>query len=375
MTLQLPAHLANRQSRNIAEKASAGLGVAMPPHVSIRGNTFTLVDAGGNEAPFPVGTPLDMVVVDSAKLPAKRFYKNKWTPDSNEPPTCWSSNGITPDTSATEKQSPTCAACPQNARGSAVSAISGVAIKACRDEKWLAILLPQYPTMLFQLVVTPGSFKNWQAYTKNFGGSSGVDVSDVITRVTFQPQVNGVLQFEILGYAQNNPQYIDGNILAVLEKAWAEKSTDVLVGRTEPAGLPAIPAPLGPAPAPAFNPMQQPAQVQPPVPFVPTPAPVAATPGMSATPAPTVATTSPSEAAPRRRRRTAAEMAAANGAAPAAQPAPFQPAPAPAQAPFMPAAAPAPAAPAGNGAQFGIQPGAAPQSDMRTMLSKVFPQK
>jgi hypothetical protein len=73
-------------------------------------------------------------------------------------------------------------------------------------------------------------------------------------------------------------------------------------------------------------------QVQQPAPFVPNqPAPNAAWPGSQGQPAPTAATTSPSEPVPtgRRRRRTAAEMAqaapqGANGTAPTAAPqAPF----------------------------------------------------
>lgn len=373
MTLQLPAHLANRQSHNIAEKAVVGLGAAIPPHISIRGNTFTAVDAAGNEA--PIGALLDIVVVDSAEQPAKRYYKNKWTPDSNEPPTCWSSNGVVPDAAATERQARTCAECAQNERGSAVSAMSGVAIKACRDEKWLAVLLPQWPQMLFQLVVTPGSFKNWQSFAKNFG--NGVDISDVITRVSFQPQVNGVLVFEILGYAQNNPQYITQDILGVLEAAWAENKTDALVGRSEQVALPAPIQTQTVLPA-----VGQPLPQQQPAPFVPAAAPAAAQPSQTQVAPAQFAGVSQPEAAqqPRRRRRTAAEMAQANTpqtgfASPAAQqPAPFAPQAQP--APFMPSMAPAqPAAPQGNGAQFGIQPGAAPNPELAQMLQGVFGKK
>ena len=46
---QLPAHLQNRQSRAVNERAAAGIGSSMPPHISIQGNSFTLIDAAGNE--------------------------------------------------------------------------------------------------------------------------------------------------------------------------------------------------------------------------------------------------------------------------------------------------------------------------------------
>lgn len=369
MTLQLPAHLANRQAHNIAEKAAIGLGATLPPHISIQGNTFTLIDAGGNEA--PIGPVLDIVVADSSEQPAKRFYPpdKPWTKDSKDPPTCQSANGIVPDASSPIKQARTCAECKWNERGSAISKMSGVAIKACRDEKWLAVLLPQYPAMLFQLVITPGSFKNWQAFTKNFG--NGVDISDVITRATFQSGDNGVMVFEILGYAQNNPQYISNDILQVLERAWTEKATDILVGRSD--------QPLALAAPQAAVPVQE---QQPPANFIAAPSagfqPSTATPQFQTSAGPAA----PVVEQPRRRRRTAAEMAAANGQPPTQpawqQPVPFmpqgQPAPAQPMAPFVPAQQ-APPAPQGNGAQFGIAAGAAPNADLTKMLEGVFGKK
>ena len=266
MTLQLPAHLQGRQGRNIAATSSAVIGAALPPHISIGGSTFTLVDAAGNE--YNAGPVLEVVVADSSgQPPPKRYYSKKWTADSNEPPTCWSSDGITPSRSIATPQARTCAECALNARGSKTSELSGVAIKACRDEIWLAILLPQYPTMLFQLVITPGSFKNWGLFTNYFKG--GVDISDVITRMSFQPGINGVLAFEISGFAQNNPQYISNDILNALENAWAEKKTDILIGHSSenllpaPAQSPQIehqPQPFTPMATPQAQPaFQQPA--------------------------------------------------------------------------------------------------------------------
>lgn len=377
MTLQLPQHLQGRTSHNIAEKAAVGLGSVLPPHISIRGNTFTLVDAGGNEAAF--GPTLDIVIVDSSEQPQKRYYDQKWTPQSNDPPLCFSTNGIVPSREAVQQQARTCAECKWNERGSAISAISGAAIKACRDEKWLAVLLPTYPTMLFQLVITPGSFKNWQAYTKNFG--NGVDISDVITRVTFQAQVNGVLVFEILGYGQNNPQFISNDVLKVLETAWAEKKTDVLVGRSDVPIMLAAPqatVQISQGPVAPIGTVQ--------VPFVPAPAPAAALQNPTAVSFALPAATAPVDPQPqRRRRRTAAEMQAAQ--APQGQhvttgipplQAPFAPQAQPtAIAPGQPGGGPAFTAstPAGNGANFGMQAGTVPNPDLAKTLEGLFGRK
>lgn len=373
MSLQLPAHLQGRTSHNVAEKAAIGIGSSLPPHISIRGNTFTLVDAAGQEA--GVGAALDIVIADSSEQPQKRYYDQKWTPQSNDPPLCFSTNGITPSREAVQQQSRTCAECKWNERGSAISAISGAAIKACRDEKWLAVLLPAYPTMMFQLVITPGSFKNWQAFTKNFG--SGVDITDVITRVTFQPQVNGVLVFEILGYAQNNTQYISNDILKVLEVAWAEKKTDLLVGRSDAPIM--LVAPVvqqgGPYASDTISVQTGGPGATATVAFQPT----------AFAPAQTAGGTQPATPEQpqqqRRRRRTAAEMQAAQGQ-PGAGAAGVGQQPQQMQAPFVATASqaqpaafqPAPAS-QGNGASFGMQAGAAPNPELAKTLEGLFGKK
>src|SRR6202007_2206683 len=83
---------------------------------------------------------LDFLVADVADHPCKMYFANPdWTPDSNDPPDCWSANGTGPSIEAINPQSPTCAACPQNVRGSRISKMSGASIKACRDEVWMAV--------------------------------------------------------------------------------------------------------------------------------------------------------------------------------------------------------------------------------------------
>jgi hypothetical protein len=188
---QLPAHLANRQRRNLTEKAVAGLGSLLPPHISIQGNTFTLIDAGGAEK--PAGATLDAIILDVSDVTCKKYFDKAWEPGSNEPPTCFSANGVAPSRDAVTPQSRTCAECPHNVRGSKISAISGAAIKACRDEKWLALLIPTVGDMLFQLVLTPGSFDNWKTYNKKFEGQ-GIDLNDVVTKLGFVAKTNGVIE-------------------------------------------------------------------------------------------------------------------------------------------------------------------------------------
>ena len=361
----LPAHLQNRQSRTVTERAASGLGASMPPHISIQGNSFTLIDAAGNEQ--NEGGTIDVCIADVSDVNCKRFYGDKkWTPDSKDPPICFSANGIGPSRDASQPQNSICATCPKNERGSAVSAISGASIKACRDEKWLALIPIKYPTMMFQLVLTPGSFKNWRDFLKPFE-THGIDISDSVTRISFEPKATGVLQFAPAQLPQGGIIWIDENTFKTREASLLGKSTDLLVGRTDVPIAAALGAPVtavsltGQASPPyqgdtiTVQPVQQ----------------IAAQPAANPAFGQQQATQQEQPAPQRRQRRTAAQIAAdtAAEAGPAAAPqnAPF--APQPAAAPF--AASPAPAAAGG----FGMAPGAAPNAALTSTLDNLFGKK
>lgn len=354
----LPAYLQNRTRSNVAARAAQHLGAALPPHISIQGNTFTLIDASNNEQ--NAGPILDVCVVDVSDVKCKRFYPpdRPWTPDSNDAPACFSANGIGPSRDAASPQSPTCDSCKWNVRGSAQSKISGAAIKACRDEEWIAVYAPAFPGMLFQLVITPGSFQNWRDYLNKFK-QGDVDVSHVVTRITFEPKVTGVLQFQAT-------KFIDEATADVSEKALQAKATDALVGRTDmPRGGDALP----PAAVPNQLPGPQPAvlnapQMQQPAPFAPAAAPPStpmAQPQAQSAPMPNGAApiASPSEPPRTRRRRNTAQPEAA--AAPQGAP----------MAPFRPEAA-APAPQAAQPSSFGIQGGVAPSPELESTLNSIF---
>lgn len=349
----------------------------MPPYISLAGNSFTFVDAAGNEMQ-PMLT-FDAVIIDVSDRLNKRYYDKPYNPkEPGEPPRCWSANGVTPSREVSAPISSQCEGCELNIRGSAISKISGSSIKACRDERYTAILVPQLPNVIFQLVVTPGSFKNWKAYTDTMKGM-GVELSLAITRFSFVPGSTGELLFENVGW-------IDTPTVNVVEAAAREGKTDALVGRSDPVRQPALAAPaqhqtLPPpnnlAPVQEVIPPNQPAQfgqftqAAPQTPF-----------GGAATAAPTgpgtpnvaqpAGTISPSEA-PRRRRRSA------NEAVPAAAPAPGfgQPAIVAPQAPFGQPAQATPAAPFGASAttvpagQFGIGGAAPVNAEMADMLAKM----
>jgi hypothetical protein len=398
MTQQLPAHLQGRQVRNLTERASEGMGGSLPPHISIRGNAFTFVDAAGTE--YQPTLVFRGTVVDVSDNLNKRYYVKPFDQQAEgEPPTCWSANGIAPSREAAQPQSATCAGCPHNERGSKISALSGASIKACRDEKWLAILIPEFPGVLWQLVLTPGSFKTWKSYTETMR-QYGKELSLGITQFSFVPKTNGMLMFEDAGW-------IDAATADVVEAVTRDKLADAIVGRTDvPRAMITAPAPqaqliapqpvqevlppqgaptqlfpqLAPAAAPqqAFVPVAAPSQA-PTAPRAPFPVAQPSTAPVMQPQMPGVVTTAPAnESTQRRRRRTQAEIAADNAAQgqsspvmPAAQPQVNTLAQVgiPPQAPFPVAQQPVQAAPAPN--TFGISEGAPVNPEMVAMLEKM----
>jgi hypothetical protein len=220
---QVPAYLARQAGApKLADQSVAGMGSALPPHISIQGNSFTLIDITG--AALPIGPQMDCIVVDVSNHMCKRYYENDWGPNSDSPPDCWSSNGIGPSRESAKPQAVRCDQCQWNVRGSDTSKMSGKPIKACRDEKWLAVIPSQKIDMAFRFVLPPGSFKNWASFVEKFKNTQ-LDIVDVIMRVTFQPQVTGVMVFDIV-------DYIPEQFVGLRNQMKADKG-DLLVGRTD----------------------------------------------------------------------------------------------------------------------------------------------
>lgn len=354
MTNALPDYLRDIPSAGIADRALEGIGSSQPPHISIRGNEFTLVDQGGEE--IPVDTKyLDVNIVDISDVMCKMYRDTPWVDGANDPPTCWSANGIAPSKESQKPQARTCAECKWNERGSAVSKLTGALTKACRDEKYTAVfpIGPNLPgDMLFQLKITPGSFENWGAFI-NRNKSNGLAVEHIVTRLTFAPKKNGVLEF-------TPSAYIGPESAELLKRALASKATDVLVGRNDVPRTAALPAPeqertIGKHPgltAPygaeqgsvSPDPYQQVAQSV----FTPNPAPGLSNPAsaagnLSTNFSPSANADAPAVAdPPTRKRRTKAEMEAAKGQPDPNAAAPFRPQASPPNGPAFGMAQPSP---------------------------------
>lgn len=144
---QLPAtmrSLINDNPNLLGNELSAGIMSSMAV-LSVRGKVWrvkyrkeevNLVNEHGDPRPS-----IEVVIIKAAGHLSKLHYPNGYVEGSNEPPTCWSANAITPDASVPveQRQSATCAACPHNVFGSRVTT-AGKAAKACTDSKRLAVV-------------------------------------------------------------------------------------------------------------------------------------------------------------------------------------------------------------------------------------------
>jgi hypothetical protein len=358
MTNQLPAYIANRQrdpnALSLAQRGLQNVGSGAGPYVSIEGNRFTLVDAAGGKQQVQT-LFLDVCVIDINEHTSKMFYDQEWDPNNPTPPVCFSDNGIGPSTQASQPQALTCAACPNNVWGSKISKM-GSQVKACRDEEKTAVIIPGMPNNIFRLTIPPNSRTNWRAYLAKFV-NAGFDIGDVVTRLTFEPGVQGTLMF-----APSPTPWLDDATVQVRDKALGAKASDMIVGRLDRPrqGLLAAPAQEQPRPLPA-----EAAGFAQPAGF---PSTTMAQPSTTSTPVAQLApNASPSEPQ-RRRRRTQAEIAAASGASGAQ---------APQMAPFRPEAqqTPQPNPPNGGhapGPAFGVGQGVAPNPELQSAINSIF---
>ena len=184
--IQIPAHLARLvgQPSALSAALAGGLaGGAEYPRISIKGSRFRIVE-GGTETVLE-DTKLSVVVVGANPRLSKTYYAKQWTPDA-EPssPDCYSLDGVRPAADSTGPQNDTCAGCPMNAWGSKITPM-GQQIKACADQKRLAVVASNDPTgPVYLLQITPAALKGLASYQKELS-VRGIPVEAVKTVVTF----------------------------------------------------------------------------------------------------------------------------------------------------------------------------------------------
>ena len=109
--------------------------------VSIKGGVFRLL-SGGKEIASIEDRHLDVIVVKAAPKVSRIFYAGSYDKDAAAAaPDCTSADGDKPDAGVKNRQSASCATCPQNIAGSG----NGQS-RACRYQQRLAVVLENNPT-------------------------------------------------------------------------------------------------------------------------------------------------------------------------------------------------------------------------------------
>lgn len=173
------------------------------PVLSIKGGKFAVVRNGEREVirnpqTGDVATSVEVVIVAYNPNVSKVFYVDKYEEGSNDKPTCYSNDGISPASDAQEPQSMKCATCPHNAWGSRVTD-SGKQAKACSDSRRLAVAAPTQLNEPMLLRVPPTSMRPLGDYQKKLANRK-LALQAVVTKLSFDPDSSSpLLQFTPVG--------------------------------------------------------------------------------------------------------------------------------------------------------------------------------
>lgn len=366
---QRPAYL-QAPNAALAERFAGGLTTPQPPNISIKNGRFTVRGASGetnrNIAP---SLSLDCIIVDANPAISRMFFEGAYDPNNAAAPDCFSDNGEGPSAFAAKPQAPNCATCPQAVWGSAINQ-NGKAVPACSTKKKVAVMVPG-SNELHLLAIPPNSLKGYRSYLDAISGNGALPYQ-LITRLSFADGEIGTLKFDFLDWI---PQQLAAHVEGLIG---SDEVAKVVGGKDKPR-LAALPgqtqhlqieaSPIAheqtfTAPAPSFQAPQQ---------FAPPPPPA---PSFQTFTAPNAQTMqAPVAEAPKRTRRSSAEVAAEKAAKEgqtfvAPGPIPAQTFGAPQQAPqqggFIGGGQPATQA-------FGVASSAPPPSQaVEDMLAKAF---
>lgn len=132
---QVPAFAKTGELSAVAKALAGGGGGQSGKRISIKGGVFRLVH-DGKEVGAIEERYLDVVIVNAATKIGRTFYDAGYNPENPAPPRCWSADGEKPDSKVQDPPSVTCAACPNNIKGSGQGES-----RACRFSQRLAVVL------------------------------------------------------------------------------------------------------------------------------------------------------------------------------------------------------------------------------------------
>ena len=187
--MNLPAHLAGANfgvTTNLMEGMYTGGN-----RIGLKGSRFRLVVNGIEEG--VIQEPyLDVIILGAAPAVSRVYYEGAYKQGENQPPTCYSADGVVPADDVKSKQSDKCMVCPMNAKGSKI--VDGQQFKACSYFRRTVVMLAgdTAERIVYKLdVKAQGLFGEGNATEKNLNdyikmiATRGVDAGAVVTRISF----------------------------------------------------------------------------------------------------------------------------------------------------------------------------------------------
>ena len=184
---QVPAFAKKGELSAIAKALAGGGGGQLGKRISIKGGVFRLISDGKEVAQIE-DRYLDVIIVNAAQKIGRTYYEGAFDPENPTPPRCWSADGEKPDAKVQDAPSATCAACPNNIKGSGMGES-----RACRFSQRLAVVLANDVSGdVLQLTLPAtsifgkedGDNRPLQAYAKWLAAQS-VSPEMVVTRMKF----------------------------------------------------------------------------------------------------------------------------------------------------------------------------------------------
>lgn len=193
----LPAHLRNVLTQNVAAELTAGVQSGFPV-LSYRGKVWR-IRKGGEETNYvdaegDAMQAVELVLLKSNPQPSKIYYEDAYEEGSTSTPTCWSADGIKPDPGVKVPQNKSCASCKMNEWGSKITP-TGSKTKKCADARRIAVVFrhdlethgADAPKYLMR--IPPASLNPLKDYAEKVLQPKGIPYFAVVTRIGFDANV------------------------------------------------------------------------------------------------------------------------------------------------------------------------------------------
>jgi hypothetical protein len=212
------------------------------------------------------------VVVKGSPQVSKIYYEGAFVEGSDEPPACYSIDGVKPDPGSAKPQAPACAGCKHNVFGSKITE-QGNKTKACADNRRVAVVpYPDIENKNFGgpllLRVPPASLQNLRNYAQMLE-NGGANYNMLVTRIGFDAEAAyPKLTFRVMTYPSGdkqgqhiwlNPDELDKVIAMQRGDTIDRMLAHAPIVPEDPAATPEVVEPeAGPGPAPEPEPKPEP---------------------------------------------------------------------------------------------------------------------